>query len=279
MKPLSTSSLESSNFDIDARDSRDRTAVYCATSRGHESIVKILLEHNAEPLSPDEEKIAKQELTKWRLYEAQVQQHDNIASQQGQTFESAEIFSEPEDNSAEDARSNQSPSLTTARTPSRDVDHLYRLVVGSAETIKEKVEETNDERRAAQQRGEWVRGPLKNVTLPSPQKEIGTQQKHVRYPGFGFEIPIVEFDFSPEGGHRIVSPTPTVDDLLYGAQGVDTIAEGIGPAYNATCRWYHIPANHLGWAEDLIRRIYDGRSTEEQRKRDVYSSSGAVQSS
>jgi hypothetical protein len=266
---LLESLLESGNFDIDARDSRDRTAVYCATSRGHESIVKILLEHNAEPLSPDEEKIAKQELAKWCLYEAQVQQHDNIASQQEQTFESAEIFSEPEDNSAEDARSNQSPSPTTARTPSRDVDHLYRLGVGSAETIKEKVEETNDERRAAQQRGEWVRGPLKNVTLPSPQKEIGTQQKHVRYPGFGFEIPIVEFDFSPEGGHRIVSPTPTVDDLLYGAQGVDTIAEGIGPAYNATCRWYHIPANHLGWAEDLIRRIYDGRSIEEQRKRDV----------
>jgi len=254
---LLESLLESGNFDIDARDSRDRTAVYCATSRGHESIVKILLEHNAEPLSPDEEKIAKQELAKWCLYEAQVQRHDNIASQQEQTFESAEIFSEPEDNSAEDARSNQSPSPTTARTPSRDVDHLYRLGVGSAE------------RRAAQQRGEWVRGPLKNVTLPSPQKEIGTQQKHVRYPGFGFEIPIVEFDFSPEGGHRIVSPTPTVDDLLYGAQGVDTIAEGIGPAYNATCRWYHIPANHLGWAEDLIRRIYDGRSIEEQRKRDV----------
>jgi hypothetical protein len=261
--------LESGNFDIDARDSRERTAVYCATSRGHESIVKILLEHNAEPLSPDEEKIARQELAKWRLYEAQIQQHGNTASQQEQTFESAEIFSEPEDNSAEDSRSIQSPSPTTARTPSRDVDHLYRLVVGSAETIKEKVEEMNDERRAAQQRGEWVRGPLKNVTIPSPQKEIGTQQKHVRYPGFGFEIPIVEFDFSPEGGHRIVSPTPTVDDLLYGAQGVDTIAEGIGPAYNATCRWYHIPANHLGWAEDLIRRIYDGRSIEEQRKRDV----------
>jgi hypothetical protein len=110
---------------------------------------------------------------------------------------------------------------------------------------------------------------LPSSPLPNPQKDIGTQQKHVRYPGFGFEIPVVEFDFSAEGGHRIVSPTPLVDDLLYGARGVDTIAKGSGPASLATCRWYHIPANHLGWAEDLIRRIYERRTPDEQKKRDV----------
>jgi Ankyrin repeats (3 copies) len=261
--------LESNSFEIDARDSRDRTAVYCATSRGHDSIVKILLEQGAKPLSPEEEKIAKLELGKWRVYEAQIKQHDNTASQQAQTFEGAELTSEPEDNSGETLRTLRSPLPTPSRSESKDVDHLYRLIIGSAETIKEKVEEANDERRAAQQRGEWVKGPLPNLPLPNPQKEIGTTQKHVRFPGFGFEIPVVEFDFSPNGGHRIVSPTPSVDELLYGAQGVDTIAKGSGPASLATCRWYHIPANHLGWAEDLIRRIYERRSGDEQRKRDV----------
>jgi hypothetical protein len=62
----------------------------------------------------------------------------------------------------------------------------------------------------------------------------------VRYPGFGFEIPVVEFDFSPEGGHRIVSPTPLIDDLLYGARGVDTIEKGSGPASLATCKYLRV---------------------------------------
>jgi ankyrin repeat protein len=232
---LLKSLLESGNFDIDARDSRDRTAVYCATSRGHDSIVKILLDHKAQPLSPEEERIAKQELGKWRLYEGQIKQPDNTTSHQEQTF-GAEMTSEPEENSGEDLRPAQAPPPAPSRSASKDVDHLYRLIVGSAETIKEKVEETNDERRAAQQRGEWVKGPLTNVTLPSPQKEVGTQQKHVKFPGFGFEVPVVEFDFSPTGGHRIVSPTPSVDELLYGARGVDAIAKGSGPASQATCR-------------------------------------------
>ena len=267
--------LESGNFDVDARDSRDRTAIYCAASRGHDSIVRILLNHEAKPLSPDEERIAKLELGRWHLYdrEAQINHHENTTSQRLQTFEGAEMTSEPEENSGEDIKPTQSSSPVPSRDALKDVDHLFRLIIGSAETIKEKVEETNDERRAAQQRGEWVPGPsqnlITNLPLPNPQKEIGTQQKHVRFPGFGFEIAVVEFDFRPNGGHRIVSPSPSLDELLYGFQGVDSIAKGSGAASLATCRWYHIPANHLGWAEDLIRRIYEGRGPEEQRKRDL----------
>jgi hypothetical protein len=93
--------------------------------------------------------------------------------------------------------------------------------------------------------------------------------KQARYPGFGFEVPIVEFDFSETGGHRIISPTPTIDELLYGTHGVDSITRGDELPSTANCRWYHLPANHLGWAEDLIRKIYENRSPVEQKKRDV----------
>jgi hypothetical protein len=93
--------------------------------------------------------------------------------------------------------------------------------------------------------------------------------KQARYPGFGFEVPIVEFDFSETGGHRIISPTPTIDELLYGTHGVDSITRGAELPSTANCRWYHLPANHLGWAEDLIRKIYENRSPVEQKKRDV----------
>lgn len=93
--------------------------------------------------------------------------------------------------------------------------------------------------------------------------------KHARYPGFKFPARIVEFDFVETEGHRVICPTPTVDELLYGTRGVDTITKGKAPVSHKTCRWYHLPANHLGWAEDLIRKIYEKRNPEEQRKRDV----------
>jgi hypothetical protein len=95
------------------------------------------------------------------------------------------------------------------------------------------------------------------------------QVKHARYPGFGFEIPIVEFDFGENGGHRIVSPTPTVDDLLYGPHSAASMSPTTPSTAREPCRWYHLPANHLGWAEDLIRKVYETRSSLEQRKRDV----------
>jgi hypothetical protein len=231
--------LESGNFHIDARDSRERTAVYAATSRGRDSIVKLLLDHGAKPLSPEESRIANQELMRWRIYEAQIKQHDNTTSQREQTIETVGLTEEPEDTSSENPRGSQSPPPAPNRSEYNDVDHLYRLIVGSAENVREMEEAANVERQAAQQRGEWVGPPLPNAPLPNPQKEIGTQQKHTRFPGFGFEIPVVEFDFSPNGGHRIVSPTPLVDDLLYGAQGVDTITKGSGAASLATCKFNH----------------------------------------
>jgi len=260
--------LESESFDVDARDSRERTAVYCATSRGHDAIVRILLDQGAEPLSFDEERIAKLELGRWRLYEAQIRQSESITSQ-NRTFTGAELTLEPQDNSGEDLRPAQSSPLVPKRDMPKGVDHLYRLIMGSAETIKEKFRETNDERRAAQWRGEWVRGPMPNLPVPNPQSGMGNTQQQVPYPGFGFEIPVVQFDFGPTGGHRIISPPPTVDELLYGPLGVDSIAKGDSAASLAICRWYHIPANHPGWTKELIRRIYERRSPEEQRKRDV----------
>jgi hypothetical protein len=229
--------LNSGRFDIDARDSRERTAVYAAMSRGHESIVELLLEHKAKPLSPEESRIAEQELARWRLYEAQIKQHDNTTSQREQTIQGAEMTEEPEDASRQDFSATQSPPPIPNRSESNDVDRLYRLIVGSAENVREMEEAANVERRAAQKRGEWVGPPLSPSLLPTPEKETGTQQKHVRFPGFDFEIPVVEFDFSPGGGHRIVSPTPLVDELLYGVRGVDTIAKGSGPASLATCKW------------------------------------------
>jgi hypothetical protein len=143
--------LESGNFSIDARDSRERTAIYAATSRGHESIVALLLEHKAKPLSPEESKIANLEFKRWRLYEAQIKQHDPTTPQRRQTIDGSPLTEEPEDTSGEDPRSNQSPLPTPNRAESKDVDHLYKLLVGSAETIREKEEMANDERRAAQQ--------------------------------------------------------------------------------------------------------------------------------
>jgi ankyrin repeat protein len=247
--------LDSGRFDIDGRDARERTALYAATSRGRDSIKKLLISRNAKPLTPEELEIAKIELRTWQDFEAQVDLPDNIPLQREQTIEDAEMTMEPDQ---------ELPS----RPESDEVDHIYKLAIGSCENIKEMEQKTNQQRESAQRRGEWVKGPLKPSQLATPPKEIFTHQQ-TRFPGFGFEIPVVEFNFSDTGGHRIVSPTLTVDDLLYGTRGDDVIAKAGSSGVEAICRWYHIPSNHLGWAEDLIRKIYEKRDTREQAKRDI----------
>jgi len=85
-----------------------------------------------------------------------------------------------------------------------------------------------------------------------PQKQMLTSHKYARYPGFGFEVPIMEFDFAETGGHRIVSPTPTIDELLYGTHGVDSISRGNESPSNANCRWYHLPVNHRSYFRSFL---------------------------
>jgi hypothetical protein len=247
--------LDSGRFDIDGRDGRERTALYAAISRGQDSIKNLLISKNAKPLTPEELEIANIELRSLRDFEAQVDLQENVPLQREQTIEGADMTMEPDQE-------------LSSLPESDEVDHIYKLVVGSCENIKEMEEKTNQQRESAQRRGEWVKGPLKASQLATPQKEIFTHQQ-VRFPGFGFEIPVVEFNFSDTGGHRIVSPTPTIDDLLYGTRGDDIIAKAGSPGLQATCRWYHIPSNHLGWAEDLIRKIYEKRGAKEHGKRDV----------
>lgn len=254
--------LDSGRFDIDGRDARERTALYAATSRGHDSIRKLLISRNAKPLTSEELEIAKIELRTWQDFEAQVDLQDkvdlqdNIPLQREQTIGDAEMTLEPD----QELPSHPEPD---------EVDHIYKLAVGSCENIKEMEQKTNKKRESAQRRGEWVKGPMKPAQLVAPQQEIFTQHQQVRYPGFGFEIPVVEFDFRDTGGHRIVSPTPTVDDLLYGTRGDEVIGKAGSSEVEAICQWYHIPSNHLGWAEDLIRKIYEKRDTREQAKRDI----------
>jgi hypothetical protein len=258
--------LQSGRIDMNARDSRERTAVYAATSRGHESIVKLLLDSNAHRLSSEEARIATLECRRWRAYQKQISPDERPPIQRESTLEGVEITSEPEDESDGDGLS--MPARTASRGESNDELHLYRLQLGSSANMNEFEEEFNQKRQALQKRGEWVKGP---APLSVPGKEVLMPHKHPRYPGFGFIAPVVEFDFTSTvtdtGGHRIM--TPTVDELLYGTRGIDSIVKGKAPTSNQTCRWYHLPANHLGWAEDLIRKIYENRSHEEQKKRDV----------
>ncbi len=148
---------------------------------------------------------------------------------------------------------------TVSRGATEDEEHIYNLEVGSCENIKEMEEYFNQQRRDAQRMASGWLGPCRNhPTYQVLKGKFLLQNKHARYPGFGFEIPIVEFDFSDTdkgGGHRVVSPTPTVVSFLYGNKGIDSIVRG----RTDRCRWYHLPANNLGWAEDLIRKIYERR--------------------
>ncbi|PVH87563.1 hypothetical protein DL98DRAFT_649198 [Cadophora sp. DSE1049] len=256
--------LDSGDFKINDRDTRERTALYAARSRGHESIAKLLLTKGAKELSFEESRIAGIELKQWHAYEPQMNTSAHVVPLQEQTIEDAEVTAEPE--SDEDV--NPVPVSQANRVDS-EYEHIYKLEVGSCENIKDMEEVVNKKREAAQKKGKWVKGPMSTPTV-APKDFLPMKHKHVRFPGFGFEIPIVEFDFTTSNrGHRVISPAPTVDNLLYGVQGVDSITRGDGPSSDGVCRWYHIPVNHLGWAEDLIRKIYEKRSTKEQQKRDV----------
>lgn len=255
--------LESGEFKINDRDSRERTALYAARSRGHESIAQLLLTKGAKELSLEESRIAGIELKQWHNYEPQMNTSVHVAPLQEQTIEGAEVTAEPES----DGDTDPVPVFQANRVDS-EYEHIYKLEVGSCENIKDMEEVVNKKRKEAQKKGKWVKGPM-STTTAAPEDFVPMKHKHVRFPGFGFEIPIVEFDFTSNRGHRVVSPAPKVDSLLYGAQGVDSITRGDGPSSDRVCRWYHIPVNHLGWAEDLIRKIYEKRSMKEQRKRDI----------
>lgn len=257
--------LDFGNFNIDDRDSRERTALYAARSRGHEPVALLLLARGAKDLSYEESRIAGIELKRWRTYEPRMSTATIETLPQERTVPDAEITAEPDQESEGENSLDQLPQSSRVES---ETEHLYKLEVGSCENIKDMEEAVNKERVAAQRKGEWVKGP---ITMPTAaQKEPPMKHKHVRFPGFGFEIPIVEFDFTTDKGHRVISPAPTVDKLLYGSHGVDTIARGDNSSSEGTtCRWYHIPANHLGWAEDLIKKIYEKRSTKEQERRDV----------
>ena len=259
--------LQTKSFDVNARDSRERTAVYAATSRGHDSIVKLLVDnYKAKRLSAQEAKYATQEFKQWKAFQKQIDPDDRRPIQREPTLEGAEITTEPEHES--DGEGPSMPARTSSRGESIEELHLHKLQLGSSANMIEAEEETNQKRQDLQKRGEWVMGP---TPLSVPGREALIPRKYPRYPGLGFHAPVVEFDFTSTptdtGGHRII--TPTVDDLLYGTKGIDSIIKGKAPTSNQTCRWYHLPANHLGWAEDLIRKIYENRSQEEQKKRDV----------
>jgi hypothetical protein len=258
--------LDFRHFDINARDSKERTALFAASSRGHDSVVDLLLRRHARPLSIQESQIANLELDRYRAYQAQISQDEQASLHSPRSIDGGDLTAEPE----EDPSVMSSP-IQNAHPNGEDSsdEHIYKLEIGSCENIKEMEEAANQRRQDAQRKGDWVRGPVAAAPIPSPLSQTPMFHKHARYPGFGFPAPVVEFDFTGNGRHRIICPTPTVDQLLYGSHGVDTLVKGDSPSSHDTCRWYHLPANHLGWAEDLIRKIYDKRSADEQKKRDV----------
>jgi hypothetical protein len=185
-----------------------------------------LLGHNAKPLSPVELKIANTELRTWRYYESHHEQTLDLNR--------TNLTEEPEDSSGPGTAQAQLPAIS--RSKPEDVHRLYKLALCTDENFKDAA---NNKRRAAQRRGEWVSGPLVPF-FPDPLKEIRPQQKRGRFPGFGFELPVVDFDFSRFGGHRVVSPTPLVDELLYSATEVDSNATLSGHASPETCEWIGI---------------------------------------
>ena len=153
--------LDTGKFDINARDSRERTALYAAASRGNQSIMSLLRSRKAKELSSEESRIANLEWNRWRQYEGQIDAHES-SLQQEQTIEGANMTAEP-------VSDNDLPSISV-RTSSRggdsnDGDHIYKLEVGSCENIREMEEVANQRRQFAQERGEWVKGPLKSPQL------------------------------------------------------------------------------------------------------------------
>ncbi|KAL3426968.1 hypothetical protein PVAG01_00477 [Phlyctema vagabunda] len=275
-KPLQTAALVGNEeilgyllsfegLDINSRDSRSRTAMFAAKSRGNDQIVKFLRDKGARLLSSEEERIASRELNQWLRCESLAQPRDQGAVDAVQPFQpEAPITSEPEEHIVEGE--GLSPELQPSHSELNPVDGnvASELEAGSLKRIKDKQNEANEKRRYRQKKGEWIKGPPKSPEQ-APWEEILPQEP--RYPGFGFKASIVEFDFSDQGGHRIISPTPTVDDLIYG-RGPDKILKEKYLPFQGSCRWYHLPANHLGWVKDLITKIYEKRSKEEKRKKD-----------
>jgi ankyrin repeat protein len=151
--------LDTGKLDVNARDSRERTAVFAAVSRGRDSIVKLLRSNGAKQLSAEESRIANQEQMLWRAYEAQIGLHKRSPLRHSQTVEGADVTSEPD--SDEDVLSIRIPTSSG----SSDGDHIYKLEVGSYENIKEIEETANQRRQVAQERGEWVKGPLKTPQM------------------------------------------------------------------------------------------------------------------
>ena len=233
--------LDSGDFQINDRDSRERTALYAARSRGHDPIAHLLLANGAKELSLEESRIAGIELKQWRAYEPQMNTLTPASLLHEQTIEDAEVTAEPESDQDVDP-----VPVSQANRVDSEYEHIYKLEVGSCENIKDMREVVNKKRETAQKEGKWVKGPMSTPSA-TPKDFVPMKHKHVRFPGFGFEIPIVEFDFTTSNrGHRVISPAPTVDNLLYGVQGVDSITRGDGPSADGVCRWYHIPVNHLG---------------------------------
>jgi len=119
--------LDSEYVNINARDYRERTAIYAAKSRGHQSIVDLLLSHHAKPLSREELRIANLELEKWRTYQTQTLPIEETPIHHEQTIEGADITAEPEDELQ--SASASSRRLSFVRAESND-DHLYKLQIG-----------------------------------------------------------------------------------------------------------------------------------------------------
>jgi len=120
--------LESGYVNINDRDYRERTAIYAAKSRGHQSIVDLLLNHHAKPLSREELRIANLELEKWRTYQTQTLPIEEMPAYQEQTIEGADMTAEPEDESQSATASSR--KLSFLRGDSND-DHLYKLQIGT----------------------------------------------------------------------------------------------------------------------------------------------------
>lgn len=118
----------------------------------------------------------------------------------------------------------------------------------------------NQTRQSTLDSEDWTPSSSEKVSLLNSPDKVA--HPPVRLPGFGFEAPIIEFDFAKRGNSKIIHPTPTVDDVLYG----DIIRDTMAPD---TCRRIHLPVNHLGWAEDLLKNVYETRDQFENEKWDA----------
>ncbi|KAH7364679.1 hypothetical protein BKA65DRAFT_533237 [Rhexocercosporidium sp. MPI-PUGE-AT-0058] len=250
--------VESGKFDINDRDDRERTAVYAASSRGNDSILEFLLSHGAKPLSREEVTIAAMELRRWRMYETVFHNQRTLDDQD----EGESINLDGDDDQGFESR---------GLYLSTNDDHVHKLEAASVGNIQEMIQKANEQRLMAQRLGQWVKSPTASPlpSRPASRGENPPRHKYPRHPSMGFEISVAEFNFRENGGHRFLSPSPTVDQLLYKIRNPLKLRDYSGSPSRLHARWYHVPANNLGWIEDLIDRIYEDRSETEQMKRDM----------